>query len=153
MKKLSSKLLKIIGIAAIVPALYFGSRQLTIRMNEYCDRKSNPIESKSHLNYLIKNEQNIQNLTTKTIKVLYFSENDPDYFFVPACVPESGKENSYYLLLDSTLQNNSSGEIIHEMNHIARGDCDKKHSRFVNETFLEPPVAFYTFKRVWKSNH
>jgi hypothetical protein len=153
MKKTYSKLLKLIGIAAIVPGLYFGSRQATIKINEYCDKKSSPIETKSHLNYLIKNEQAIQNIGTKTIKVLYFSENSQDYNIVPACVPESEKANSYYLLLDSTLQNNSSGEIIHEMNHIARGDCDKKHSRFVNETFLEPPVAFYTFKRVWKSNH
>jgi|GEM_PF-5576747 len=148
MKKVYSKLLKILGTVAIVPALYLGSRQLTFAMNNYCSKNSSRIENKLHLNYLIENEKKVQDIKRKTIKILYTSNPEERFNCFPAL-----EKNTYYITLDSVLQNNSSGELIHEMNHISRGDCDKKSSKFIKETFLEPRVSFYTFKRIWKSNH
>jgi len=148
MKKSYSRLLKILGLIAIPPALYLGSRKLTIEMNEYCLNKSSKIENTTHLNYLMENEKKVQDINGKTIKILYTSNPEERFNCFPAL-----EKNTYYLTLDSVLQNNSSGVIIHEMNHIAKGDCDKRYPKFINNNFIEPRTAFYTFKRIWKSNH
>lgn len=149
MKKSRSKLLKILGIASIPIALFFGTRIATLEMNKYCRNNSLKIENKLHLNYLIENEKKIQDIRGKTINAYYPSEPN----LINSSFPDSIKKDTYLIMLDSVLQSNSSGAIIHEMKHIAEGDCDKKYSQFIKNNIQEPRTAFYTFKRVWKSNH
>lgn len=120
----------------------------TLEMNKYCLNKSSKIENSTHLNYLIENEKKVQDINRKNIRVEYTQDNSYKFISLPG---KEGKTD-YIIVLDSIIQNNSSGVIIHEMKHIAEGDCDERSS-FLKNNFQEFRTATYTFKRVWENNH